>query len=114
MTWIYLYIWICLFFLFMRFSSASDELKLALETECKEWMSYFGKYCNEKYSVEMENIFLLVEDMTKKLIRPVQDLDDIRIMMGALKEIREKQIDVDMMIVPIEVSLKIDKVKLVM
>lgn len=51
----------------------------------------------------MEEIFTLVDDVSKRMSREVKDLDDIRIVMGALKEIREKQIDVDMSIIPIEV-----------
>ena len=52
----------------------------------------------------MEEIFTLVDDVSKRMSRRVKDLDDIRIIMGALKEIREKQIDVDMSITPIEVN----------
>ena len=52
----------------------------------------------------MEEIFTLVDDVSKRMSREVKDLDDIRIIMGALKEIREKQIDVDMSITPIEVN----------
>lgn len=51
----------------------------------------------------MENILAFIDDMCKKLSRPVKDLDDIRILMASLKEIRERQIDIDMTIGPIEV-----------
>ena len=51
----------------------------------------------------MEEIFSCIDDVTKRMNRPIKDLDDIRIVMGSLKEIREKQIDIDMMIMPIEV-----------
>ena len=52
----------------------------------------------------MEEIFAFLEDMTKRLSRPIKDLDDIRLAMIALKEIREKEIKVDMCLLPIEVS----------
>lgn len=51
----------------------------------------------------METIFALVEEFNKKLNRPIKDLDDIRIAMAALKEIREQQILIDFQVGPIEV-----------
>lgn len=52
----------------------------------------------------MENIFTLVEEFSKKLNRQIKDLDDIRIAMAALKEIREQQIPIDFQVGPIEVT----------
>lgn len=52
----------------------------------------------------MENIFMLIEEFNKKLNRPIKDLDDIRIAMAALKEIREQQISIDFQVGPIEVT----------
>lgn len=52
----------------------------------------------------MENIFTLVEEFNKKLNRPIKDLDDIRMAMVALKEIREQQTPIDFQVGPIEVS----------
>ena len=51
----------------------------------------------------MEEVFTFIDDVTKRISRPVKDLDDIRIIMGSLREIRERQIDIDMCILPIEV-----------
>lgn len=51
----------------------------------------------------MEAIFTFIEETSKKLNRPIKDLDDIRIAMSALKEIRELQISIDSQIGPIEV-----------
>ncbi|XP_070603204.1 dynein axonemal heavy chain 5 isoform X1 [Erythrolamprus reginae] len=80
------------------------DLKLALTTETKAWMTAFGRYCNKKYRTEMENIFTFVEEISKKLNRQIKDLDDIRIAMAALKEIREQQISIDFQVGPIEES----------
>lgn len=52
----------------------------------------------------MENIFTLVEEFNKKLNRQIKDLDDIRIAMATLKEIREQQISIDFQVAPIEVT----------
>uniref|UniRef100_G3T979 Dynein axonemal heavy chain 5 n=1 Tax=Loxodonta africana TaxID=9785 RepID=G3T979_LOXAF len=80
------------------------DLKLALTAETKAWMTVIGRHCNKKYRSEMENIFTLVEEFNKKLNRQIKDLDDIRIAMAALKEIREQQIAIDFQVGPIEES----------
>ena len=51
----------------------------------------------------MEQIFAFVDEAGKKLNRQIKDLDDIRIAMAALKEIREQQISIDFQVGPIEV-----------
>lgn len=81
----------------------SADLKLALRAETKDWMNLLGCHCNKKYRTEMEAIFTFIEETSKKLNRPIKDLDDIRIAMSALKEIRELQISIDSQIGPIEV-----------
>nr|XP_018671052.1 dynein heavy chain 5, axonemal isoform X3 [Ciona intestinalis] len=82
----------------------TEDLKLALVTECKSWMDFYGKLCNNKYRSKLEEIFAFIDDVTKRISRPIKDLDDIRIVMGSLREIRERQIDIDMNITPIETS----------
>lgn len=71
--------------------------------EIKAWQLHYGKFCNHKYCSEMEGIFDFITDLTKRLSRPIKDLDDIRFAMAALKEIRENEIRIDMSISPIEV-----------
>ena len=78
--------------------------------ETKAWRVAYGKLCNTKYLSEMEMIFASVEDWNKRLNRPIKDLDDIRLAMGTLKEIREKEISIDMMIGPIEVGYDVKHV----
>ncbi|XP_078400904.1 dynein axonemal heavy chain 5-like [Cetorhinus maximus] len=80
----------------------SDYLKIALIEEIRGWITGYSHYCNEKYRTNLDNILTFVEETSKKLNRPVSDMDDIRIIMGSLKEIREKQIDIDLQIGPIE------------
>ncbi|EDO35603.1 predicted protein [Nematostella vectensis] len=82
----------------------TEKLKSSLCAETKAWCISFSRYCNQKYRMEMEEIFTFVEDMTKRLSRPIKDLDDIRLAMNALKEIRSQEIKIDMNIGPIEES----------
>ncbi|XP_076826555.1 dynein axonemal heavy chain 5 isoform X2 [Brachyhypopomus gauderio] len=80
------------------------DLKLALTAETKSWMVEFGRHCNKKFRTEMEQIFSFVDETSKKLNRQIKDLDDIRLAMAALKEIREHQISIDFQVGPIEES----------
>ncbi|KAK2844298.1 hypothetical protein Q5P01_010957 [Channa striata] len=80
------------------------DLKMALTAETKNWMVDYGLYCNRKYRLEMEQIFVFVDEAGKKLNRQIKDLDDIRIAMASLKEIREHQISTDFQVGPIEES----------
>lgn len=91
------------FFMFTHFPILAD-LKLALTAETKSWMADYGALCNRKYQTEMEQIFAFVDEAGKKLIRQIKDLDDIRIAMAALKEIRDHQISIDFQVGPIEVK----------
>ena len=52
----------------------------------------------------MDQILGQIDDINKRLCRPVKDLDDVRVAMAALKEIREYEIQMDMSICPIEVA----------
>ena len=56
----------------------------------------------------MEEIFEFIEDTGKRLNRPIKDLDDIRIAMKALSEVRENEIRIDMEIGPIEVKKSVN------
>ncbi|GCC27018.1 hypothetical protein chiPu_0005439 [Chiloscyllium punctatum] len=79
-----------------------DDLKLALAEESRAWMIGYSHHCNEKYKTNLDNILGFVEETSKKLNCSVNDMDDIRIITGSLKDIREKQIDIDLQIGPIE------------
>lgn len=54
----------------------------------------------------MEMIFTFIEETDRKLNRRIEDLDDIRTAMSALKDIRELQISIDSQVGPIEVVNK--------
>ncbi|XP_066267666.1 dynein axonemal heavy chain 5-like [Branchiostoma lanceolatum] len=80
----------------------TEPLQTALISECKNWKRAFGKALNTKASSDMEFIFNFIDDLSKRLSRPIKDLDDVRAAMAALAEIRENEIKIDMTIGPIE------------
>ena len=51
-----------------------------------------------KYKREMDFIIAQITDLDRKLDRPINDLDDIRIIMETQKKIRDSEIDMDMKI----------------
>ncbi|KAK3724620.1 hypothetical protein RRG08_041104 [Elysia crispata] len=80
----------------------TDELKMALITETRRWKMAYAKALNEKCGQEMDSVTEFVDNLMKRLSRPIKDLDDVRGHMASLAEIRENEIRVDMTITPIE------------
>lgn len=83
----------------------SDDLKIAMKAEAKNWKVQFARNMNSKYISLMDKIVDMIEDFSKRLSRPINDLDDVRQAMAALKEIRENEIFIDSSLDPIEVSI---------
>ncbi|XP_056012226.1 dynein axonemal heavy chain 8-like [Ostrea edulis] len=81
-----------------------EPLKFALRVEIKAWKLMFGKELNKQYREKMEGILKFVDDCSKRLARPIRDLEDVREAMSALSDIRENQIAFDMQLGPIEES----------
>lgn len=48
--------------------------------------------CVVQASADMEEIFLFIDNLNKRLARGIKDLDDVRSSMAALSEIRESEI----------------------
>ena len=59
---------------------------------------------NSKYQQLMDKVMEKIEDLSKRLSRPVKDLDDVRQAMATLKEVREDEIYIDFTLGPVEVS----------
>ncbi|XP_052061669.1 dynein axonemal heavy chain 8-like [Mytilus californianus] len=85
----------------------TEKLKLALRVEIKAWKLLFGKELNNKFRNKMDEVLSFVDDYSKRLARPIRDLQDVRESMGALADIRNNQIHLDMSLGPIEESYAI-------
>nr|XP_021145140.1 dynein heavy chain 8, axonemal isoform X1 [Columba livia] len=77
-------------------------LKIALATEAKAWKMLLCQYMNEEYKKKMTDMMSFISEHLKKLARPLRDLDDVRFAMEALSAIRDKRIEMDMTLGPIE------------
>jgi dynein heavy chain len=60
-----------------------------------------------EYRRKMDKIIAQINDLSRKLNRPIKDLDDLRLGMHALRLIRDKEIDMEMAIDPIEVKYSV-------
>lgn len=51
----------------------------------------------------MDYVYAVMNEMERKLDRPIRDLDDVRMVMETLKKIRDQEVDMELSIEPIEV-----------
>lgn len=63
-----------------------------------------GQAMKKKYKKEMDYVYAVINEMDRKLDRPIRDLDDVRMVMETLSKIREQEVDMELRIDPIEVS----------
>ncbi|KAM6971581.1 LOW QUALITY PROTEIN: dynein axonemal heavy chain 8-like [Tautogolabrus adspersus] len=82
----------------------TEQLKLALTQECRLWKRAFGTALNRRASTNMDDVFSFVDTLTKRLQRPITDLEDVRGAMAALREVREAEVRIDATIGPVEES----------
>lgn len=63
-----------------------------------------GQAMKKKYKKEMDYVYAVMNEMDRKLDRPIRDLDDVRMIMETLAKIREQEVDMELRIDPIEVG----------
>jgi dynein heavy chain len=80
----------------------TEQLKVMLVTEAKQWRVYHGRAMSHYYQSIMDEIFISIEDWSKIISKPLNDLDDVRTVMATLKDIRENEIRIDECLGPIE------------
>lgn len=80
----------------------TDSLKRSLLAEITNWKQAYGKEMNEKAASDMRRLLEMIDEIQKRLSRPCNDLDDIRAHMAALNQIKEREIEIDRTITPIE------------
>ncbi|KAI8811565.1 dynein heavy chain and region D6 of dynein motor-domain-containing protein [Cladochytrium replicatum] len=80
----------------------SEPLKLSLLSETKDWKQQYGLNLNRKVKRDMEELIEYMENKTVRLGRKIADIDDLRMAVQTLSEIREAEVDIDMKVAPIE------------
>ncbi|XP_063956179.1 dynein axonemal heavy chain 8-like [Lytechinus pictus] len=80
----------------------TEPIRISLTVEARAWKLLLGRSLNKEYCAKMDEINNFVSDYSKRLSRPIKDLDDVRNAMAALEMIRQQDIRIDMTLGPIE------------
>ena len=89
----------------MRFASWQIDvspLLFALKDFATEWKQRYASNLIRTAKEEFESIDEFIDDTSSKLVRPIEDLDDVRSTMAKLLELRECEVEIVFRIRPIE------------
>ena len=89
-------------FQYGRMLVTTEKFRNSVKNEIQQWVNLIGRAMHTKYKSEMDLLIAQINDLDKKLERPMNDLDDIRIIMETQKKIREIEIDLDIKIEIVE------------
>ncbi|KAF8766676.1 Dynein heavy chain 5 like protein [Argiope bruennichi] len=73
-----------------------------LKTETWKWCEAFGAACRSKYKTEMQRCSQEVKNFMQRLKQPFNSTEEIKELISVLEEIREKEVDIDAAITPVE------------
>lgn len=77
-------------------------------------MRKYGQALKNTQMKEMERVFALLTELSRRLERPLKDLDDIKGAIDILRKTRDLELDMDDAIDPIEVlALAVEQIELV-
>ncbi|XP_014480405.1 PREDICTED: dynein heavy chain 8, axonemal [Dinoponera quadriceps] len=79
-----------------------DKLKLAFYVEASAWKKSLGVILSNKYKEKLRNITDYIQEKNNILSRNIKDLEDVRVAMKCLGEIRNDFIPLDMELILIE------------
>ena len=79
-----------------------QPLKLALRAEAASWKAQFARNLHRKGAEELRAFDARLADLTARLGRRVEDLDDVKAVAAALREVHETEAGVDAQVAPIE------------
>eukprot|EP00741_Cyanophora_paradoxa_P017811 tig00021017_g17202.t1 len=83
-------------------SLETAALKNSLRAEATAWKAQYAKNLHSQAKEDLEAFMEYIKETQMKLGRQIQDLEDVRIVMGILKEVRERESEIDMQVGPIE------------
>ena len=66
----------------------TQPLKYSLKSEAASWKAQYAKNLHKQGSEDLKAFDQYMRDTTLKLNRKVEDLEDVRFIMGVLKEVR--------------------------
>ncbi|KAF3698756.1 Dynein heavy chain 8, axonemal Axonemal beta dynein heavy chain 8 Ciliary dynein heavy chain 8 [Channa argus] len=91
---------------------STDPLKNTLKSETKAWKKLLCKYLKEEFRKKMINTSIHSNKYLLQLSHPVTNLEDVRCVMGALCNLRDAEIEIDMTLISIEGSVQDELVRM--
>eukprot|EP00667_Euglena_gracilis_P000005 EG_transcript_5 len=89
-------------------SLQTTHLKTALKKEAMEWKAQYAKNLHIQARSNLENILFEMEENEKLLAAPITDnLADLRVLMDALRDIRERESEVEIKFSPVEATYQL-------
>jgi hypothetical protein len=83
-------------------SLETEPLKHSLKASAATWKTRYASNLHGKTKQELEDLTAYIAATKKQVSRPVNDLEDVRAVMTTLKEIREKESEIDLQFGPVE------------
>ena len=71
--------------------------------ECSDWVAYLADAIKNFNLKESERLFALLYEYSRRLEKPIKDLDDIKGAIDILRKTRDLELEMDSSIDPIEV-----------
>jgi dynein heavy chain len=83
-------------------SLETQPMKYSLKAEAAAWKTQFAKNLHSQGKEQLRSIHDYMRETTLKLNRKIEDLEDVRMVMKVLKEIRNREAEIDTTMTPIE------------
>ena len=83
-------------------SLETQPMKNSLKSEAATWKKQFAKNLHTQGLERLRAIHDYMRETTLKLNRAIEDLEDVRVAMGVLREIRHREAEIDAVLTPIE------------
>ena len=83
-------------------SLETAPLKYSLRSEAAAWKSMYGRCLHKQASELLEATLTWMRDMHRNLKRELRSIDDVRLAIGLLKELRERESSIDDYLAPVE------------
>ena len=83
-------------------SLETQSLKYSLKAEAAAWKAQYAKNLHSKGFEELNNFNEYIRETRLKLQRKMEDLEDVRYIMDVLREVRNREAEIDSIMTPIE------------
>lgn len=81
---------------------STEPLQLSLTVEIDAWTRAFASCLHDEYSIKLDEVTNFFDENSHQLAKPIKDLDDVRNAMQCLDVVRGRQIEIDMLLGPVE------------